>query len=457
MRTIKRAGGMAVAGLLLSSFVGGPAASAQTTQTSAPETYLGSAAGQALVLKIAGNGISAGNSSASLDSTLKAAAEGIGSLNTGVLPLGGTTPVRAAVTGDNTRDAKQLTCATPGIPAPLNSLLTAGVACGSALAEVQNGLPKAVGTGTVMDLDVTANTVLSAPISTLQPALQPVLGVIDTINKTIDQLEPTNTVPDLKVDDSLTTLLDALKSTKTLDVRIGDSVSQVVSTGDTVTSTATAAGGVISLLPVSLPLADGTVQVKPIVEIVIGSSRASAVYSRGGGTSSGSFDPSIVTVRINLPVTDELGKVTRINFQEIKVAPNLQTVPALAAVAAPCPDAPNETCVLAGTPLETRIAVASGRTFTNPDGTVGAVADAVKIHALKNIGTLVSALNGGILLQLAHAEAGVGGQPAQFVEVALPEIPRTLPRTGGTPWLPIAGVAGLALAFFSRRAIVRSN
>lgn len=455
MRAIRRVGGMAVAGLLLSSFVGGPAASAQTTETSAPETYLGSAAGQALVLKIGGNGISAGNSSASLDSTLKAVAEGIGSLNTGVLPIGGTTPVRAAVTGDNTRDAKALTCATPAVPAPLNTLLAVGAACGSALAEVQNGLPKAVGTGSVMDLDLTANTVLSTPINTLQPVLTPVLGTIDTINKTVDQLAAP--VPDLKLDDSLTTLLDALKSTKTLDLRVGDSVSQVVSTGDTVTSTATAAGGVISLLPVSLPLADGTVVVKPIVEIVIGSSRASAVYNRAGGVSSGSFDPAIVTVRINLPTTDELGKVTGINFQEIKVAPNLQALPVAAALAAPCADAPNEICVLAGTPLETRIAIASGRTFTNPDGTVGAVADAVKVHALKNIGTLVSALNGGILLELAHTEAGVGGKPAQFVEVALPEIPRSLPRTGGTPWLPIAGVAGLAMAFLTRRAIVRSH
>ncbi|MBW3614276.1 MAG: LPXTG cell wall anchor domain-containing protein [Actinobacteria bacterium] len=41
--------------------------------------------------------------------------------------------------------------------------------------------------------------------------------------------------------------------------------------------------------------------------------------------------------------------------------------------------------------------------------------------------------------------------------MALPEIPRSLPRTGGTPWLPIVGVAGLAAAFLGRRAIVRSH
>lgn len=446
---------MAVASLLLSSFVGGPAASAQTT--SSPETYLGSAAGHALLLSIAGNGVSAGSSSASLDSTLKVLAEGTGVLNTGVLPLGGTTPVRAEVSGDNTRDAKELSCVSPALPAPLSTLLTVGVACGSALAEVQGGLPKAVGTGTVMDLDVTANTVLSSvPISALDPALQPVLGAIDQINKLVDNLDGAGgTVPDLKLDDTVTELLGALQSTKTLDVRIGDSVSQVITNGDTVTSTATSAGGVISLLPVSLPLADGTVVVKPIVEIVIGSSRASAVYNRGGGASTASFDPSIVTLRINTPTTDELGKVTGINFQEIKIAPNLQAVPVAAALAAPCADAPNEICVLAGTPLETRIAVASGRTFTNPDGTVGAVADAVKVHALKNIGSLVAPLAGGILLELAHSEALVGGQAPQTL--AQPDIPRTLPRTGSSSLLPMIGLAGLAAAFFSRRALVRSH
>jgi hypothetical protein len=111
--------------------------------------------------------------------------------------------------------------------------------------------------------------------------------------------------------------------------------------------------------------------------------------------------------------------------------------------------------VLPGTPLETRIAIASGRTVTNADGTVGAVADAVKIHALKNIGTLVPALAGGIKLELAHAEANVGGAPAQVL--ALPDLPRELPRTGSTPWIAVAGIGALGMAVITRRVLVRSH
>jgi hypothetical protein len=184
-----------------------------------------------------------------------------------------------------------------------------------------------------------------------------------------------------------------------------------------------------------------------------------SVYDRVAGTSKPSFDPAIVTIRVNTPTTDALsGKVLNIDLREIKITPDLSVLPTTvaAAVVTKCADAPNEFCVLAGTPLETRIAVASGRTITNADGSVGAVADAVKVHALKNIGATVAQLNGGLLLELAHAEAGVGGRPAELVTVAVPDLPRELPRTGGTPWMPMIGVVGLALAVLTRR-VVRSH
>jgi hypothetical protein len=463
---------MAIAGLLLSSFVGGPAASAaENTELKAAETYVGSAAGQALVLNVAGNGVSAGNSSAKVDSLLNAMAEGQGSLIVGqvaALPIGGTKKVTAKITGDGVHTPAQ-ECATPATPAALASVLSLAVACGAASATVQNGLPKAVGTGTVFDLDVTANNLLNQieaatpsplDLASLKPVLDPLLGTIDTINKTVDNLDgPGNTVPDLAVDNTLADLLARLQSTKTLDVRVGASKSEVIADGNLVTSTAISEGGVISLLPVTLPMADGSLQTKPLVEIVIGSAKAVSVYDRVAGTSKASFDPAIVTIRVNTPTTDALsGKVLNIDLREIKITPDLSVLPTTvaAAVVTKCADAPNEFCVLAGTPLETRIAVASGRTITNADGSVGAVADAVKVHALKNIGATVAPLNGGVLLQLAHAEAGVGGRAAEFVTVALPDIPRELPRTGGTPWMPMIGVVGLALAVLTRR-VVRSH
>jgi hypothetical protein len=478
MRTIRRVGGMAVAGLLLSSMIGGPSASAETKVTS-PETFVGSAAGRALSLKI-GSSLSAssGVSSAKLDSTLKSLAEGAGTL--GLPVVGGANTTKAEVLGDNTKDSKPQACANPDLPEPLKStlasLLTIGAACSTSLAEVVNGQPHAVSEASVLDADVTLNTLLSqaavAPtIGTVQSTvITPLLGALDSVNKTI-QTTSGGAVPDLKVDDTIGDLLTRLQSTKTLDLKVGTSKSEVVTNGSTVTSTATSAGGVLGLLPVQLPLATGGTITQSLVEIVVGSAKATASYDRTTGTTgTPTFDPAIVTIRVNTPTTDVVnGKVLNIQVKEIKVNPGLVPSaipvadPTLAAVVKACADAPNEFCILPGTAFETRIAVASGRTVTNADGTVGAVADAVKIHALKNIGTLAPQLDGGILLELAHAEAGVGGAPAVLTELnpivpgITADVPRELPRTGGTPWMPIAGVLGLALAVISRRALVRSH
>jgi hypothetical protein len=474
---------MAVAGLLLSSMIGGPSASAETTVVS-PETYVGSAAGRALALKVGNVSASSGVSSAKLDSTLKAVAEGAGTL--GLLSL---TPnsTKAEVLGDNKNDTKSKVCSNPELPEPvktaLASLLEIGAACSSSLAEVVNGQPHSLSEASVLNLDLKLNTVLSDPnvapvIATVKDTVvAPLLGGLDTVNKTLSANN--SNVPDLKLSDTVGELLNRLQSVKTLDLKVGTSKSEVVTNGSTVTSTATSAGGVLGLLPVQLPLASGGTVTQNLVEIVVGSAKATATYDRVTGKSGvPTYDPAIVTIRINTPTTDALsGKVLDIDFKEIKVNPGIVPSaipvadPTLAMIVKACPDAPNEFCVLYGTPFETRIAVASGRAVSNADGTVGAIADAVKIHALKNIGNLQSTtgvptpLDGGILLELAHAEAGVGGAPAVTNQlnapgtpgVITPDIPRELPRTGGTPWMPIIGALGLALAVISRRALVRSH
>ncbi len=467
MRTIRRAGGLAVAGLLLSSLVGGPA-SAQEQVVTSPEAYAGAANAQALILTVAGSGVTAGLSKAAGDSSAKASAEGQGSLLLGQLvplPVGTSKPSTATQTGEG-KVVGPKSCATdPTAATPLATLLTLGIACGTASAEVAGGKPNGLATGSVFDLDVTANTVIGQlPISQLSPVLTPVLGGIDTINKTVAGLPVVGAaVGDLQVDNTLSQLLANLQSVKTLEVRLGSSQSQVVAVDSTVTALATAEGGIISILPVNLPLVDGTVVTKPLVEIVIGSAKAKAVYDRATGKATPTFDPAIVTIRVNTPTTDQLGKVTGINFQEIQIDPAL--TPALlpaalpAAVVAKCADAENEICVLQGTPLETRITAASGRIRTNGDGSVTAISNAVKVHALK---LAPAPLAGGLLLELARAEATIGGRPAvvETPRAALappPEIPAELPRTGGTPWMPLAGLAGLALFVVSRRALVRSN
>lgn len=446
MRFIRRAGGVAVAALLLSGFVSGASAA---PNVASPETYLGSAASRALHLRVASTQATLGASNALASSDLKAVAEGVGAL--GLPVLGGSNAGVSEVSGSGS-DLRAKTCVTPGLPVPgVDTLLSLKAACSSSVAEILEAGPHALGTGTVSEIDLSAQSLAAVPIGILQPVLDQVFAGVETHGAPILDMLNDTLGTDLKVDDTVDELLTALATTKTLEVRLGESVSEVTAEGATITSVAKAAGGKISILPI------GAAGLKPVVEIEIGSASATAVYDRATGTSTPSFDPSIVTVRINTPTTDDLGNLVGVNFQEIKIAPDL-ALPTVGALAQPCADAANEYCVLPGTPFETRIAVASGRTVTNADGSVGAVADAVKIHALKNIGQLIPQLSGGLLLELAHAEAGVGGVPAKTV-VDVPQIdtPRELPRTGGTPWLPILGGTALLLAVASRRVLVRSH
>src|SRR5687767_15451628 len=90
MRSIRRVGGLAVAGILLSAVAGGTAASADT-----PAAYAGSATGYALKLTVANQGITAGSSAA------KAASDGTGaSEGAGVLAQASTTAKAANPPGE---------------------------------------------------------------------------------------------------------------------------------------------------------------------------------------------------------------------------------------------------------------------------------------------------------------------------------------------------------------------
>jgi LPXTG-motif cell wall-anchored protein len=76
---------------------------------------------------------------------------------------------------------------------------------------------------------------------------------------------------------------------------------------------------------------------------------------------------------------------------------------------------------------------------------VGAIADGVSIALLRGV-------SGGIILNLAHAEATVKGAPAV---VTAPVVVPQLPRTGGSPWIPLVGVTLLGLAFVTHRTARR--
>ncbi len=169
----------------------------------------------------------------------------------------------------------------------------------------------------------------------------------------------------------------------------------------------------------------------PLVKIIVGSSSAQAIYDRATGKSSGQFNPALVDIVFN-PV---------LGLPEVKV-PVGQTI-----------------TILGGTPLESTIVAANGSNVTNPDGSVDATADAVSLQLLKG---LPGPLAGGINITLAHAEAAAGGalatrSPVQLPALSRPDVPRSLARTGGNPWLPIIGFALLASAMVLRRVTVKAR
>ena len=390
--TTRRLGAAVVTALLAGAFAMGPAHAADTNRA---EAFLGSATSTALGLDAFGQKLTLGFSKADVNSKLSAIAEGAGQV------LSAST-TKAAVTADNTKQEDLNKCATPALPGELASLVNFGIACSSSVSEIKAGAPHANSTGSVASLDVSANTVLNQVIAPVQPALEQVFG---TLSQVAPQLDPaTNTISDL---------VTQVAKTQTLALRLGNSTSDVTTTDKAVSSVSTAAGGQIDILPVG-GLAGG-----PLASIIVGSAKASSVYDRVSGKSTPTFDPAIVRVRLGLPA---LGDV-----KEIAVAPG-QDLP-----------------LFEGTPLESHIIVGKGSSVTNPDGSAKAIADGVTLR-------LLTGIQGGVNLSLAHAEAGVAGAPA----VAVPAT--ELPRTGGpAPWLPVAGVTLLAGAIVTRRFLTATR
>lgn len=366
-----------------------------------PEVFAASASGAALVLKLEGQTLTGGLSSVSTSSALTTVAQGIGSLT----PIANTEDQKVTVQGNGTK-SDPTACGTPALPS-LPLPLTLGLACSSASADVANGAPTASATGSVasagLDLNSLLNTVVHAN-TTLANALKQVLGTLPAIP-----------AAGTTVSNVISQVLNQATSTQTLAVTLGHSTSSVTTAAGAVTSDATANGGEIDIMPQTPG--------GPLASIVVGSSEAKAVYDRGTGKATPSFDAALVTVTTNNPVT---GK------QTVTVAPGATTT------------------ILAGTPLQSTITVASGSTKTNSDGSVSATADGVSVDLLQGIGaSSPTAYDGGLDLAFASATASAGGTPA-VAPVApasfTPKSPPVLPFTGEAPWIPVAGAGALAAA-----------
>lgn len=408
----------AVAGVcaLASAVVTGPA-SADTA-----EVYLGSASAKALEVSILGQSATFGVSSAKITSQLTAKADGAGQLVPQLTQFSGNQSVD--ISGNGASTVKPEKCAGAVAPTQTQGVLDLGLACSAVSATIIDANPVAKAEGSIADVTVSANAVLNGPLA-------PVTGPLQTGLQTILNAVPNTGTPVDAAKVTLNDLVTSVLKTPTLSAAIGKSTSSVVTDAGKVASEGVANGATINVLP--LPQVSGLPSTDPAITVIVGAAKATATYNRSTGVSEAAFDPALVRVRFNTALTNALGTqlsaLPGYRNNELTVAPGQNIV------------VPGT----AGTPLETEIIVGAGKKVTNPDGTVGAVADGVKVHALKGV-------NGGILFDLAHAEAGVGGTPAQRDPV---EAPRgELPRTGGTPVLPLVGAGVLALAVLVRRTFL---
>lgn len=468
MRSIRRIGGVAVAGLLLSTIATGGPASAQTEGT--PASYSGAATGYALKVALGERNLTAGSSDAKAKSDGTGAATGAGVISVPASPIQGATLATIANPPGGTVAEKCGDDPLNAVETALKDILKLGLGCGSASATGTELTSAATATGKVAQLNLNI-----APITQAIPVTPQLVAGVETITTTVgtvcNSLPTTPVLPPPTVCQSASNTLDALiesiVATSLLNAQAGTSTSGVAVSGMNVTSESTASGAVIKVVPT--PTLDGVALPEALLTITIARANAKVVCDLNNGTATPTFDPALVRVKLGAP----LAGVLPITIADPIPAGTLPANPIITGVSDPKVLYQNgeltitpgsSVTLLPGTPAETEIVVGNGTAKVNADGSATATADGVKVHALKNIGTAVAPLTGGLLLNLAHAETA-GACVAATAAVAAPpppaepELQRELPRTGGSdiPWLPVAAVAGLVLAVGTRRAVLRTR
>lgn len=185
----------------------------------------------------------------------------------------------------------------------------------------------------------------------------------------------------------------------------GSTVSEVVTTPTTVTAEARATGGQLDILPIVGATTTATVSLSPAL--------ASVECDRATGRATPTADAAAVSV----------------------------VVPAVSPNPIVIPPSPNPQVVI---PNVLSITVTGGTAQGNRAEAAG-----VSISILND---LVRVDLSSVQATVNCARLAVGG----VEQVA--ELPNVLPRTGGTPWAPMATGAGvLALAVLVRRVVVRSR
>lgn len=288
---------------------------------------------------------------------------------------------------------------------------------------VDNGGPQAIGRGSVAGVDL-------RDANTLQPAVTQLRNLVGALTPLQDQtiaaaatrvgpmsavLLPLAASLGFRTTDSvgpvagvLVQLLDGTqRATRLASIRLADSTAQANTDAGRVVVLANAGGGQIDLLPGAAP--DGA----PLLSVIVGEARSTASYDRATTGRAPTFQPAPVRVQLGLPLTGG-------EKREMEVRPDTPLT------------------LLAGTKLETTVAVGSGNTLQSEDGSVSSWVDGTTVRLLQGV-------KGGVELRLGHAESSMDGR---F------DPRRTSPAAGGSErWMILLGAAlvfatGAAVALY---------
>jgi hypothetical protein len=406
------------ASLVMAASLGG-FASVAGAAASGPGAFQLNAQGDALAISIAGTKLVGGDSTISADATPNTDAQGSGQL----LPsVSGSQHATASASGQDQNLAQ--TCASPAVPPPLDTYLSAGMGCGSAQAAVDgNGLPNAGSSGSVASLTIGAGTALTQLVQAGTPVYTALQGVLGQL--------PALPAGDISLGDLLTQLgLSVAATTGLATVSAGTSTGSVSATTASATATNTSSGATIDLLP------GAGLNSLPLASITVGAAKATATLDRTGGAGTATAEPGVVTLTTNTPA----------GSNSTTIAPGQSQT------------------LLAGTPLASTISVGSS-TVNQGAGAANASAQGVVLDLLTGLP------GGGISIDLASSTASVTGTaapaPPAAIPASAPAPPAPAPIAGvtavhtGEPWggsLPIVAlalVAGLGLIYRRRlRALV---
>lgn len=326
------------------------------------------------------------------------------------LPCNGATLATSSYPGEG--GSPDDVCGTPPIPAPLDSVLSLGLACGSSASGLKSGLAFTTNEGKVAEAALELD--LGGAVPQLEAAKE---QVIEGLQGITDQApEPVRT--------AVNQLLDTIDAGQGARLVVGSATSDVSSSPGGIQVVSDAAGAKIGVLGIPDLDADGAPILGSadaledgLIIVEVGAASASASLNLSTAKATGEVDPALLRVRVR--------DITQLNptYVEVEVAPG-QTV-----------------TLLEGTPLESTITAAAGT--SDVKGTrVASAADAVRLHLLKGV-------QGGIVLGIGRATAAAS---IETVAAAQEPPPRVLPQTGARNMTSLAiGMLVLALAVVALR------